>query len=53
MKDFNCNTLGTGLGAGIVSNGTSEWSEWFAGELWTYDSNLWNGTFCGCGKEVV
>lgn len=51
MKDFMVITLGTGLGSGIVSNGTLVYgADGFAGEVGhtTVDPN---GRECGCGRR--
>ncbi len=51
MKDFIVITLGTGLGSGIVANGTLVYgADGFAGEIGhtTVDPN---GRICGCGKR--
>jgi len=52
MKDFIVITLGTGLGAGIVSNGQLiNGANGFAGELGHTTVTYGNGRFCGCGKR--
>jgi len=52
MKDFIVITLGTGLGAGIVSNGRIiNGAHGFAGELGHTAVTYNNGRFCGCGKR--
>jgi len=52
MKDFIVITLGTGLGAGIVSNGQIiNGANGFGGELGHTTVNYTNGRFCGCGKR--
>ncbi len=52
MKDFIVITLGTGLGAGIVSNGKIiNGAHGFAGELGHTAVTYNNGRFCGCGKR--
>lgn len=51
MKDFVVITLGTGLGSGIVANGSLLYgSDGFAGEIGhtIYDPN---GRQCGCGRR--
>ncbi|MBK6263431.1 ROK family protein [Marivirga sp. S37H4] len=52
IKDFIVITLGTGLGAGIVSNGKIvNGAHGLAGELGHTTVNYVNGRFCGCGKR--
>jgi glucokinase len=51
MKDFIIITMGTGLGAGIVSNGQLvQGVDGFAAELGHVNVNF-NGRYCGCGKR--
>ncbi len=52
MKDFIVITLGTGLGAGIVSNGKIvNGAHGFAGELGHTTVNYVGGRYCGCGNR--
>ena len=52
MKDFIMITLGTGLGSGIVVNGSLLYgSDGFAGELGHTCAVAENGRLCGCGKR--
>ncbi len=51
MKDFIVITMGTGLGAGIVTNGQLvQGVDGFAAELGHVNVNF-NGRYCGCGKR--
>lgn len=51
MKDFIVITLGTGLGSGIVSNGSLVYGhDGFAGEMGHVIVNP-EGRFCGCGRR--
>lgn len=51
MKDFIIITMGTGLGAGIVTNGQLvQGVDGFAAELGHVNVNF-NGRYCGCGKR--
>jgi glucokinase len=51
MRDFVVITLGTGLGSGIVVNGTLVYGhDGFAGELGHVNVQL-NGRDCGCGRK--
>ena len=50
MKDFIMITLGTGVGSGIVSNGSLVYgNDGFAGELGHTTMRRNNGRLCGCG----
>jgi len=52
MKDFIVITLGTGLGAGIVSNGqVINGYDGFAGELGHVSIRDGHGRSCGCGRK--
>lgn len=52
LKDFIMLTLGTGLGAAYVTNGTlMEGFEGFAGELGHVTYNYTNGRHCRCGRR--
>ena len=52
MKDFIMITLGTGLGSGIVSNGSLLYGhDGFAGELGHTCAVPENGRLCTCGKH--
>ena len=52
MKDFIVVTLGTGVGSGIVVNGSLVYgSEGFAGELGHVIMRRPNGRLCGCGRS--
>jgi len=52
MKDFIVITLGTGLGAGIVSNGELiNGHDGFAGELGHLTIHHGQGRTCGCGRK--
>lgn len=51
MKDFLVITLGTGLGSGIVANGSLVYGfDGFAGEL-GHTIVVPNGRICGCGRK--
>ena len=50
MKNFIMITLGTGVGSGIVANGSLVYgSDGFAGELGHTTMRRNNGRLCGCG----
>ena len=52
MKDFIVVTLGTGVGSGIVVNGSLVYgSDGFAGELGHVIMRRTNGRLCGCGRS--
>ena len=51
IKDFIMNTLGTGVGSGIVINGQLVYGhDGFAGELGHIIVKRNNGRLCGCGR---
>lgn len=51
MKDFIVITLGTGVGSGIVVNGSLVYGhDGFAGELGHVVMRRTNGRLCGCGR---
>ncbi len=52
MKNFIMLTLGTGVGSGIVINGSLVYgSDGFAGELGHVTMRRENGRTCGCGRK--
>lgn len=52
MNDFIMITLGTGVGSGIVANGSLIYGhDSFAGELGHYVVRRNNGRACGCGRK--